>query len=49
MSKENLSGIGDTSRARDFVGKGRLFGIGDKVESATFDYNGGSIVDLHSR
>ena len=41
-----LSGDGDTSRARDFVGKGRLFGIGDKVESATFDYNGGSIVDL---
>ena len=37
---------GETPRARDFVGKGRLFGIGDKVESATFDYNGGSIVDL---
>ena len=41
-----VNGIGETPRARDFVGKGRLFGIGDKVESATFDYNGGSIVDL---
>jgi hypothetical protein len=41
-----VNGIGETPRARDFVGKGRLFGIGDKVESATFDYNGGSVVDL---
>ena len=42
----SVTGISQSSRARDFVGKGRLFGIGDKVESATFDYNGGSIVDL---
>ena len=41
-----ISGSAETPRARDFVGKGRLFGIGDKVEKATFDYNGGSIVDL---
>ena len=41
-----ISGSAETPRARDFVGKGRLFGIGDKVEKATFDYNGGSVVDL---
>ena len=41
-----LTGVAETPRARDFIGKGRLFGIGDKVERATFDYNGGSIVDL---
>ena len=41
-----VNGIGETPRARDFVGKGRLFGIGDKVERATFDYNGGSVVGI---
>jgi hypothetical protein len=39
-----LSGNAETPRARDFVGKGRLFGLGDKVESATFRYTTGSIV-----
>ena len=39
-----LTGDAETPRARDFVGKGRLFGLGDKVESATFRYTTGSIV-----
>ena len=39
-----LTGAAETPRARDFVGKGRLFGLGDKVESATFRYTTGSIV-----
>ena len=39
-----LTGDAETPRARDFVGEGRLFGIGDKVESATFRYTTGSIV-----
>ncbi len=41
-----LTGAGETLRSRDFVGKGRLFGLGDKYEKATFDYNGGSIVEV---
>ena len=39
-----LTGDAETPRARDFVGEGRLFGLGDKVESATFRYTTGSIV-----
>ena len=39
-----LSGNAEITRARDFVGKGRLFGLGDKVERATFSYTTGSIV-----
>ena len=39
-----LTGNAETPRARDFVGEGRLFGLGDKVESATFRYTTGSIV-----
>ena len=36
-----LTGNAETTRARDFVGTGRLFGLGDKYESASFDYNAG--------
>ena len=39
-----LTGSAETPRARDFVGEGRLFGLGDKVESATFRYTTESIV-----
>jgi len=39
-----LTGIAETPRARDFVGAGRLFGLGDKFESATFRYTTESIV-----
>ena len=36
-----LTGVAETTRSRDFVGAGRLFGLGDKYESASFDYNAG--------
>ena len=39
-----LTGSAETPRARDFVGEGRLFGLGDKVESATFRYTTESVV-----
>ena len=38
-----LTGSAETPRARDFVGEGRLFGLGDKFESATFRYTTESI------
>lgn len=39
-----VNGIGGTPRARDFIGQGRLFGLGDKYERAVWKYTTESVV-----
>lgn len=40
-----LTGAAETPRARDFVGEGSLFHIGDKVERNTYSYNNSSVYE----
>ena len=39
-----VNGIGETPRVRDFIGQGRLFGLGDKYERAVWKYTTESVV-----